>query len=336
MPPTGPGKENLVQFIKELKGALQKGAGAAATIKIYNYAIERYKRDMREDPMMGGFKEWPASPWGLALNLRKIWVEKQSISSMKTTLNAVKWGHKIEGLDNPGRAGVVTQIMNAAGIAMFESKNRKHALKEKEFVGLLRESRKEAEGGDREGACTEAMLVQQYVGVRRISEVINTRRNYIKFNRTGIKGMKVYYKGKTHGRREGEWTFYKQQPEGEFCPVRIMREWLDTRGLLYLKKGSLRWKEHIYQIKGKVVSYPWMRGRMIKLFRKTGLNPKLFGTHSVRSGACTAAIARGLPKWLVKRQGGWLSEAIDIYIMPSQKDSYKVGDSLAKRINNRL
>jgi hypothetical protein len=78
-----------------------------------------------------------------------------------------------------------------------------------------------------------------------------------------------------------------------------------------------------------------MRRRMIKLFNKVGLNPKLFGTHSVRSGACTAAIARGLPKWLVKRQGGWLSEAIDIYIMPSQRDSFKVGDSLARVLNKR-
>jgi integrase len=335
MPATGPGKGKLTQFIKELKGALQKGAGAASTIRNYNYAIERYKRFVRETPMMSGFKEWPANPWGLALNLREIWVEKKSISYMKTTLNAVKWGHKVEGLDNPGRAGVVQQTMNAAGIELFESINRKHVLKEKEIAGIFTECRREAEAGEIEGDCTEAMLAQQYVGIRRISEVLNTRRNYIKFITTGIKGMKIYHKGKTHGRREGEWTFYKEQTEEGFCPVAIMRRWLDKRGILYLKKGSPRWGELIYQVKGKRVTYPWMRRRMIKLFKKVGLNPKLFGTHSVRSGACTAAIARGLPRWLVKRQGGWLSEAIDIYIMPSQRESFKVGDSLAKVLNRK-
>jgi hypothetical protein len=147
----------------------------------------------------------------------------------------------VEGLDNPGRAGVVLQVMNAAGIEMYESKNRKHALKEQEIGDLFKECRREAEGGYIEGECTEAILAQQYVGIRRISEVMNTRRNYIKFITTGTKGMKIYHKGKTHGKREGEWTFYKQQPEGGFCPVAIMRKWLDKRGLLYLKKGSPRW-----------------------------------------------------------------------------------------------
>jgi len=332
--PTEPGKKNKYrERVRRMRERLEKGSVAPGTRKNYNYAIARYGRFIGQTEEMEKFKEWPANPWGVALHLEDIWDSKRSKAAMKMALYAVKWGHKVEGLEDPGKVQVISKLMKAAAMEMYELRNRKHTLKEGQVRDIIEIAMKEDEVGEGDrGMGFPCIIAQQFAGARRISEVFNTRRRYIVF--TG-RGMRIYYKGKNHAARGGEWTYYESQPEGVHCPVKMMREHLQGREILKLEKKSKRWDELIYQVKGKKVTYSGIRKRFIKIFKKLGLNPKLFGTHSIRSGACTAAIARGMPKWLVKRQGGWLSEAIDVYILPTERESYRVGAKLASLLKKK-
>ena len=53
---------------------------------------------------------------------------------------------------------------------------------------------------------------------------------------------------------------------------------------------------------------------------KIGLNPKLFGLHSLRSGGATSAANAGVPDRLFKRHGRWRSENAKDYCI---KDDLK-------------
>ena len=63
-----------------------------------------------------------------------------------------------------------------------------------------------------------------------------------------------------------------------------------------------------YEIEGVVKGVP------------CGLPEELFASHSFRTGAAMMALANGASKEAVKRQGGWLSDAIDVYFIPTLTD----------------
>ena len=67
-----------------------------------------------------------------------------------------------------------------------------------------------------------------------------------------------------------------------------------------------------------------MRELLLEKLEAIGLNPKLYGLHSLRAGGATAAANAGVPDRLFKRHGRWRSE--------NAKDGY-VKDSLANRLS---
>ena len=63
---------------------------------------------------------------------------------------------------------------------------------------------------------------------------------------------------------------------------------------------------------------PLSSARFNKLLRialqNGGLNPKLYSSHSLRSGAATVAANKGVPEWVIQRLGRWKSQCFKIYI----------------------
>ena len=51
-----------------------------------------------------------------------------------------------------------------------------------------------------------------------------------------------------------------------------------------------------------------------KAVGKAGMDPTEFGLHSLRPGGTTAVAVAKVPQRLLKRQGGWRSEAVNVYI----------------------
>ena len=56
------------------------------------------------------------------------------------------------------------------------------------------------------------------------------------------------------------------------------------------------------------ISYTRVRELLLEKLEAVGLDPKLFGLHSLRSGGASAAANAGVPDRLFKRHGRWLSE----------------------------
>ena len=77
------------------------------------------------------------------------------------------------------------------------------------------------------------------------------------------------------------------------------------------------------------ISYTCVREIVLEKLSELGLDRKLFGLHSLRSGGASAAVYAGVPDRLFKRHGRWRSEnAKDGYV----KDLLESGLSVSKRI----
>jgi hypothetical protein len=117
--------------------------------------------------------------------------------------------------------------------------------------------------------------------------------------------------------REGELCFYPYMEKGEFCAVTHLRRYLEKQGRLKLLLDSKKWDEPLIQKDGREVKYDWLLKEMKRAFDAIGVDSRFIGTHSYRSGGAQEALNRGVPKYLVKRQGGWVSDCVDSYFMPS-------------------
>ena len=72
------------------------------------------------------------------------------------------------------------------------------------------------------------------------------------------------------------------------------------------------------------LSYSRLRELLLERIALLGMDPRLFGMHSLRAGGATAAANAGVPDRLFKRHGRWKSK--------SAKDGY-VKDSVVKRLS---
>ena len=75
---------------------------------------------------------------------------------------------------------------------------------------------------------------------------------------------------------------------------RLFRRILNTRKRMELRKEPMSYSRANELIKREL--------------QKEGLEPGLYGIHSLRAGGASAAAARGVPDRLFQRQGGWRSE----------------------------
>ena len=97
---------------------------------------------------------------------------------------------------------------------------------------------------------------------------------------------------------------------GVICPVILVEE-LQKRGgheghvPLF---GRIRINHGVRKIAGKM-SYSRTRELVRGACIAAGLDPKGYGLHSFRSGGASSAAAMGVPERLIRRHGGWRSDA---------------------------
>ena len=112
------------------------------------------------------------------------------------------------------------------------------------------------------------------------------------------------------------------------CPVSMMQRYFSMGQLVhdsqdYLFRGIMHTKSGECLRKGGGLSYSRLRELLLEKISSLGMDPKLFGMHSLRAGGATAAANAGVPDRLFKRHGRWKSE--------SAKDGY-VKDSVESRL----
>ena len=94
-----------------------------------------------------------------------------------------------------------------------------------------------------------------------------------------------------------------------FCPFRIAKEYPAARG----SYDTLT--EQFFVFPGKIPVEPrHIRETLNDILKNLGLNPELYGVHSLRIGRCSDMVRRKVPIELVKLAGRWRSTAVYKYI----------------------
>jgi hypothetical protein len=104
-------------------------------------------------------------------------------------------------------------------------------------------------------------------------------------------------------------------------PVSDMVEWLHERRALGLPEDGplFCWPD------GRSFTVRDIRGAVRAAMQAAGRDPALYGAHSLRIGAATAALASGVPPQLIRLMGRWSSDVYELYCRMSLQSALRVG-----------
>ena len=150
-----------------------------------------------------------------------------------------------------------------------------------------------------------AMLLVGFAGAFRRSEVMALEVRHLAFVK---QGLRIVIPGsKTDQEHVGEVVGIAYARDTGMCPVRSMREWLEaaaiTEGRVFRGLGA----------GGRVrpeTGNAWQAGSMVgacikRWTKRAGLDPKIFGAHSLRAGFATQSFLIGKNDRQIMRHGRW-------------------------------
>lgn len=115
-------------------------------------------------------------------------------------------------------------------------------------------------------------------------------------------------------------------PQSILCPVSAVKRMLSvipapqqaSAFLLPQKNGNIPY------------SYSRFQKKLKSVISKTGRNPRLFSSHSMRRGGASAAFQAGVPLNIIQTQGDWAGDSYLRYIALPQADRLSLAESMAQ------
>ena len=110
-----------------------------------------------------------------------------------------------------------------------------------------------------------------------------------------------------------------------FDAVAMLEQWLEVRRALGIAADAplFCWPD------GRGMTVAELRALVKRVMKAAGLDPALFGAHSLRIGGATAALAAGIPPALIRLMGRWSSDIYEIYTRLSLEAAINVGRAIA-------
>jgi integrase len=271
------------------------------------------------------FEEWcvdfgrqalPAKPGTLELFIVDR-LRTHALASVERKVAAIVAQHFSAGFESPKSRGVV-EVMRGARRERGSAQKSRAALGVRDLRVICRTLRAAT---DREDAMHRAMLTLGFSAALRVSELVALDVADIQFVRQGM--VVSVRRGKTdqEGRGRTAGVFFGIRAYS--CPVKSLRLWLKWRGReagpLFPGRGATgRFTERGFC---RVVK------RLVKI---AGLDPSLYGTHSLRAGFVTHAAESGVNTALIMQRTGHRSvQTVAKYVRPA---SIFQSDALARAL----
>ena len=241
--------------------------------------------------------------------------------TIKTYIYAVKdWACEM-GLRDPtidlhGSRHLFKKSLLGAQRACFRRERERRPLKRKHMRNIL-ENFGKTPFCQRDKLAFIAAILIAYYGFLRSGEYLTTptnscgllRRRDIKLLREGssqtINRVKIRLRCTKTSQLSAKFINIFAQ-ESEWCPIKAL--------IAYLNSSSVGMDDPLFWSAGK----PFTARRfnmMLRIGAKTaGLNPVLYSSHSLRSGAASEAGDCSVPSWVIQRLGRWKSNCFSLYI----------------------
>jgi integrase len=240
-------------------------------------------------------------------------LDRHAVATIEQHIAAVVDKHRSQKVPPPYEYEA-RELMRGARREQGRPPRQKHAITPEDLrkiCGVL------AREGTAQAARDRAVVTLGFAGAMRRSEIAALDIEDLRFTAKGV--AVAIRRGKTdqesHGREVG--IFYGKHARS--CPVRALRAHLCARGR---HAGAL-----FSTLKGRRKRLrPESIARIVKNgIRKIGLDPRVYGAHSLRAGCITAAITAGVPDSLVAKRSGHRSlQTLAGYVRPATLFSYDI------------
>ena len=240
----------------------------------------------------------PADPGAFALYLVHLIQKGSSVSLLNTALYGTSWVHKKSGLQELGDHPLVRHVVEAGRRILARPPNGKNALE----VSQIRRIIQRPEQSHLADLQVVALFVLRFFGFLCWDDLRRLTVPNLHFAKSHLA---VFLKQRNNDQfRDSSWVFIARSDSFP-CPVAVVEKFLgagrhDKKSRLFCQILSTKRK---MELRKEPLSYS-QANELIKLeLQKEGLDPKLYGIHSLRMGGASAAAASGVPD----RLGGWHS-----------------------------
>ena len=265
---------DLITNIKTLELETVKNlrnSKAINTVRAYESDFKHFKIFCTKN----GFNALPTEPKILSLYLTHM-SKTSKFSTLKRRIASIKVVHKIKGHYLDSKHPII--IENLLGIKRING-SRQIAKKPLliNSLKLIIKALDEYEKKELKKIRNKSLLLLGFSGGFRRSELVDIEYEDLEFVN---EGLKIFIKrSKTDQIGEGSIKGIPYFKNSEYCPVIKLKEWIEY---LKINKGK------IFNISDKSVSL------IIKKYASlSGLDPNMYGGHSLRSGFATSAAEAG-------------------------------------------
>ncbi len=244
-----------------------------------NNTVRAYEADFRDFSsfcIKNGLNSLPTEPKILSLYLTHL-SKTYKFSTLKRRIASIKVVHKIKGHYLDSKHPII--IENLLGIkrvnGSYQSSKKPLLINNlKLIIKVIDEKEKK----ELKKLRNKSLILTGFSGGFRRSELVNLEYEDLEFVDEGVK---IFIKrSKTDQSGEGSIKAIPYFENIEFCPVNTLKNWINYN---QIKKGK------IYNISDKSVSL------IIKKYAlSAGLDPNIYGGHSLRSGFATSAAEAGV------------------------------------------
>ncbi len=243
-----------------------------------NNTVRAYESDFRDFSVFclkNGLKHLPTEPRILSLYLTHL-SKTSKFSTLKRRIASIKVIHKMKGhyLDS-NHPIIMENLLGIKRVNGAYQKPKKPLLISnlKEIIKVLDQKEK----NETKRIRNKSLILLGFSGGFRRSELVNLYYDDLEFVN---EGLKIFIKrSKTDQTGLGSIKAIPYFSNEEFCPVIKLKDWMRYRNI---REGK------IYNISDKSVSLT-----LKKYASLAGLDPNLYGGHSLRSGFATSAAEAG-------------------------------------------
>ena len=246
-------------------------------------------------------------------------------------LTAISQWHRYQGVANPAQEPLIQKTMSGIRRVHGKPKQKAKALRLEHIAALTRHIR--GRPPSRKNRRDEAMVLTAFFGAFRRSELVAIRVEDLAWEEDGL--IVFLPRSKTDQTGEG---MQRALPYGDkdVCPVRALKRWLETakieQGPVF--RGVNRWDQ--------VNEKPLNPGAVNQILKQLGSEcgfdfSESLSSHSFRRGLSTSAAREKVDFELIKKQGGWKSDAtVWEYIEEGQRMSENVATVLMAKLSDQL
>jgi len=245
-----------------------------------NNTIRAYKSDFKDFAgfcIKNGFRPLPSEPKIVSLYLTYMSSGGKKISTLKRRIASIGVVHRLKGHYIDTKHPIIIENLMGIRRKMGSYQKSKKPILIKELKEIMKAINKVNESDER-SARDKAIILIGFAGAFRRSELVSINYNDLDFV---PEGDKIFIKrSKTDQSGEGMIKALPYFENKEFCPVTLLKKWLD---ISKIKSGL------IFNISDKSVAL-----LIKKYISVAGLDSQKYSGHSLRSGFATVSAEFGV------------------------------------------